>query len=55
MKNGSSYDQHLLQTYENVSMTWDRTMDEVKSFPWGETKGKLLNINKDQLAQALKS
>jgi branched-chain amino acid transport system substrate-binding protein len=55
VKNGSSYDQHLLQTYENVSMTWDRTMDEVKSFPWGETKGKLLNINKDQLAQALKS
>ncbi|MCA1647186.1 MAG: ABC transporter substrate-binding protein [Chloroflexi bacterium] len=55
VKNGQSYDQQLLQTYENVSITWDRTLDEVKSFPWGETKGKFLNINKDQLTQVLKS
>jgi branched-chain amino acid transport system substrate-binding protein len=53
-RSGDQYNQKLLKTYENVSITWDRTMDEVQHFPWGETKGKLVNITKDQLEQALK-
>ena len=53
-RSGEQYNQKLLRTYENVSITWDRTMDEVQHFPWGETKGKLVNITKDQLEQALK-
>jgi len=53
-RSGEQYSQKLLRTYENVSITWDRTMDEVQRFPWGETKGKLVNVTKEQLEQALR-
>ncbi|HZU05147.1 MAG TPA: ABC transporter substrate-binding protein [Chloroflexota bacterium] len=52
-KSGDQYVQRLLKTYENVSITWDRTLDEVRSFPWGETKGRLVNVTKEQLPQVL--
>ena len=50
-RSGEEFSHRLLRTYEGVSITWDRTLEEVRRFPWGETKGKLVNITSEQLAQ----
>ncbi|MFI5269015.1 MAG: ABC transporter substrate-binding protein, partial [Chloroflexota bacterium] len=38
-KQGSGYGQELLETYPNVSATFDRTIDQIQKFPFGDLKG----------------
>jgi hypothetical protein len=37
-----------------VSDTWDRSAEEIASFPFEKMKGKWVGMTKDQLEQALK-
>ncbi|MCL6562953.1 MAG: ABC transporter substrate-binding protein [Firmicutes bacterium] len=52
-KNGQP-GQKLLQVYDNVGLTWDRTVQEITAFPWTSVKGRFVNITQSQLAQAVK-
>lgn len=54
VKNGNKYEQKLLKTYSNVGLTWDRTLNQIKTFPWDSAKGKFVNIDKAKLQQILK-
>jgi len=53
-KNGSSVAPKVLQTYTNVSDTWDRSAQELSTFPWNNFKGKWAGMTQAQLSQALK-
>lgn len=50
-KQGSSYGQELVQTYPNVSDTWDRSQQQVEAFPAGTLKDKWVGMTKDKLQQ----
>lgn len=52
-KNGQP-GQKLLQVYNDVGLTWDRTVQEITAFPWTSVKGRFVNITQSQLAQAVK-
>ncbi|HLQ31327.1 MAG TPA: ABC transporter substrate-binding protein [Chloroflexota bacterium] len=41
----------LLETYKQVSSTWDRTPQELERLPLGKLKGKWVGMTKDQLAK----
>ena len=52
VKNGSSIDEHLLETYKDVpAIGLDRTEQEAAKFPIGQMKGKWVGMTKDQLAK----
>jgi branched-chain amino acid transport system substrate-binding protein len=50
-KQGSGYGQELLQTYPNVSATFDRTIDQIQKFPFGDMKGKWVGMTPEKLKQ----
>ncbi len=51
VKHGSTYGQELLQTYPAVSATFDRTIEQIQKFPFGDMKGKWVGITPDKLKQ----
>ncbi len=52
LKNGSSLDEHLLETYKDVpAIGLDRTPEEAAKFPIGQMKGKWVGMTKEQLAK----
>lgn len=53
VKSGSTYDKKLIQTYQAIGRTWDRTPKEL-ALPFGTMKGKWTNMTKDQYDQLVK-
>jgi branched-chain amino acid transport system substrate-binding protein len=51
IKQGNTFGQELVQTYQNVSDTWDRSQQQVDSFPAGQLKDKWVGMTKDKLQQ----
>jgi branched-chain amino acid transport system substrate-binding protein len=51
VKQGSSYGQELVQTFPNVSDTWDRTQQQVDQFPAGQLKDKWVGMTAEKLQQ----
>ncbi|HEX6510697.1 MAG TPA: ABC transporter substrate-binding protein, partial [Chloroflexota bacterium] len=51
VKQGSTYGQELVQTYQDVSDTWDRTQQQVDQFPAGQLKDKWVGMTKEKLQQ----
>ena len=51
VKQGNSFGQTLLQTYKDVSDTWDRTRPQLDQFPAGQFKDKWVGMTKDKLRQ----
>jgi branched-chain amino acid transport system substrate-binding protein len=49
-KQGDSYGQKLLDTYEGVSRTWHRTPQELAKLPFGKLKGQWAGMTKEKLA-----
>jgi hypothetical protein len=54
-RDGSAYVQKLVQSYEGVSRTWDRSADEIAQFPFGTFKNKWVGMTKDKLPTFAKS
>jgi len=54
VKQGGRYDQKLLDTYTGVSKSWARSPEELAHFPFGQLKGKLVGMTKDQVNQLAK-
>ncbi len=54
MKNGSSLDEHLIDTYKDVP-PWGvgRTEQQAAKFPIGQLKGKWVGMNKEQLTKLM--
>jgi hypothetical protein len=50
---GSSYGQKMVDAYKGVSAFWDRTEDQLKSFPYGQMKGKWVGMTKDKLGDVI--
>jgi len=48
---GANVSRKMLQTYTGVSNYWDRTANELKTFPFGKMKGKWVGMTADQLAK----
>ena len=51
VKQGSTFGQTLMQTYKDVSDTWDRTRQQLDQFPAGQLKDKWVGMTKAKLAQ----
>lgn len=50
-KNSDQIGPKMLQTYPGMSKYWERSADELKSFPFGKLKGKWVGMTKDQLSK----
>ena len=50
---GSSYGQKMVDAYKGVSAFWDRTEEQLKSFPYGQMKGKWVGMTKDKLGDVI--
>ena len=49
VKQGSSFGHQVLQTYKDVSDSWDRTPEQVEKFPGGQLKDKWPGMTKEAL------
>jgi branched-chain amino acid transport system substrate-binding protein len=49
VRKGDGVDEQLLDTYKSVPANWDRTAQQLRSFPFGELKGKWVGMSKDQI------
>jgi len=52
-KQGDSYGQKMITSYKGVSAFWDRTEDQLKSFPYGQMKGKWVGMTKDKVGDVI--
>ena len=52
-KQGDSYGQKMITAYKGISAFWDRTEDQLKSFPYGQMKGKWVGMTKDKLGDVI--
>jgi branched-chain amino acid transport system substrate-binding protein len=52
-KNGNDTTLKVVDTYQNVSRTWDRTQDQIAKFQFGSYKGKWVGMTKEQLGDVL--
>ena len=52
-KSGSDTTLKVVDTYQNVARTWDRTQDQIAKFQFGSYKGKWVGMTKDQLGDVL--
>jgi branched-chain amino acid transport system substrate-binding protein len=54
-KQGDRYGQKLLDTYTGVSSAWDRSPEEVSTFPFGKLSGQWVGMTKEKLQAILAS
>jgi branched-chain amino acid transport system substrate-binding protein len=52
-KQGDSYGQKMITAYKGISAFWDRTEEQLKSFPYGQMKGKWVGMTKDKLGDVI--
>ena len=52
-KQGDSYGQKMITAYKGVSAFWDRTEQQLKSFPYGQMKGKWVGMTKDKVGDVI--
>ena len=43
----------MITAYKGVSAFWDRTEDQLKSFPYGQMKGKWVGMTKDKVGDVI--
>ena len=43
----------VVDTYQNVARTWDRSQDQITKFQFGTYKGKWVGMTKEQLGDVL--
>jgi len=43
----------VVDTYQNIARTWDRTQDQIAKFQFGSYKGKWVGMTKEQLGDVL--
>ncbi|HLG73028.1 MAG TPA: ABC transporter substrate-binding protein [Chloroflexota bacterium] len=49
VKKGDTVDEQLIDTYKNVPAGWVRTPEQLRTFPFGQMKGKWVGMTKDQI------
>jgi branched-chain amino acid transport system substrate-binding protein len=52
-KSGNDTTLKVVDTYQNVSRTWDRTQDQIAKFQFGSYKGKWVGMTQSQLGNVL--
>lgn len=51
VKKDNTVTHQIVQDYNQLSRTWDRTAEQIARLPWGQMKGKWPGMTKEQLAQ----
>lgn len=49
VKKGATVDEQLLETYKGVPAAWVRTPQQLRTFPFGQMKGKWVGMTKDKI------